>query len=133
MNSRIRELIPTNCTKNEKRRLPRQIYKAQKKRSNNSRIPPRSTKRKKQNRPQPPKRLQKGNIDLPTQHDKNEVICQTFKRSFKKQGIKHYHQIAQNTTKQKKPKDKPNNNKFIDLTSSIRTYLIFIFKVSYYC
>ena len=31
-------------------------------------------KSKKQSRPQPPKRLQKGNIDLPTQQDKNEVL-----------------------------------------------------------
>ena len=68
-------------------------------------------KRKKQSKPQPPKMLQKGNIDLPTQQDKNEVICQTCKRSFKKQGIKQHitkmHKTQQN---KKKTKDKPNNN-----------------------
>ena len=40
-------LFNIDNTKNEKRRLPRQIYKAQKKKSNNSRMPPRSTKKEK--------------------------------------------------------------------------------------
>ena len=56
-------------------------------------------KRKKQSRSQPSKMLQKGNIDLSTQQDKNELICPTSKRPFKKIGINQHitnmHKIQQ--------------------------------------